>query len=289
MHPINKVLCAIDLSKGSGHLLSLGVDLCMQFHASLLVFHAVPPPHGSVARKIEFERGGEKQAQINLTHDKIKQLMAGCKIKWESAITYGDPVLETARLAKTTKPDMVMAASLGLSEFQQFFIGSVVGEMAQKVQCPFLVIPPAKTGPETIHPKLKFTRIIVACSLTPSDSHLKQHALAFLEQFDATIHLVHVMESPLNEKVVTSISGPYEQVQHRLEERLTILLKKLMPGKIKILHGVPGEELALYAKNHGIDLIIAGVDDHPGRIIPATTAALIRHLPCALLTIPINR
>jgi len=289
MHPIQKILCATDLSKYSGHLLSLGVELCMQFDASILVFHAVPPPHGSAARKIEFERGGEKQEQIKTARGKIKQLMAGCTIKWESAITYGDPVLETARLAKKAKPDMVMAASLGLSGFQQFFIGSVVGDMAQTVLHPFLVIPPKKTGPETRRPKLKFTHIIVACSLTASDSHLKKHALAFSERFDSTIHLVHVMESPIDDRVVTSTSAPYEQVQRRLEEKLTEQLKKRMPGKIKILHGVPGEELALYAKNHGIDLIIAGIDDHPGRITPATTATLLRHLPCALLTIPINR
>jgi len=289
MHPIKKILCATDLSKDSGHLLSFGSELCIRFNASLLVFHAVPPPHGSVARKIEFERGGEKQKQMKIAHDKIKEQMATCTIKWESAITYGDPVLETAKKAKKAKADMVMAASLGLSEFQQFFIGSVVGDMAQTVMCPFLVIPQEKTVPGARHPKLEFTHIIVACSLTPSDSHLKKHALAFLKHFDSKIHLVHVMESPLNKNVVTSTSAPYEEVQRRLEETLALQLKKMMPGKTKILHGVPREELALYAKSHGIDLIIAGIDDHPGRIIPATTATLLRHLPCALLTIPINR
>lgn len=289
MHPIKKILCATDLSKDSCHLLSFGAELCIRFNASLLVFHAVPPPHGSVARKIEFERGGEKQEQMEIARDKIKEQMATCTIKWESAITYGDPVLETAKKAKRKKADMVMAASLGLSEFQQFFIGSVVGDMAQTVMCPFLVIPREKTVPEARRPKLEFTHIIVACSLTPSDSHLQKHALAFLEHFDSKVHLVHVMESPLNETVLTSTSAPYEEVQRRLEERLTVQLKKMMPGKTKILHGVPGEELALYAKNHGIDLIIAGIDDHPGRITPATTASLLRHLPCTLLTIPINR
>ena len=80
MHPIKKILCATDLSKDAGHLLSLGVELCIRFDASLLVFHAVPPPHGSVARKIEFERGGEKQEQIETARHKIKKLMAGCTI-----------------------------------------------------------------------------------------------------------------------------------------------------------------------------------------------------------------
>jgi len=289
MQPIKKILCATDLSKDSGHLLSFGVDLCMRFDACLLVFHTVPPPRGSVARKVEFERGGEKQEQIKNAQTKINKHMAGCTVKWESVIVYGDPVLETATAAKKANADVVIAESLGLSGFQQFFIGSVVGSMAQTLLLPFLVIPPAKTGPETRRPKLEFTRITVACSLTPSDSHLKKHALAFSERFNSKIRLVHVMESPLSEGVVASTSAPYEQVQRRLEETLSVQLKKMMPCKTTILHGVPGEELALYAKNHGIDLIITGVDDHPGRITPSTSASLIRQLPCALLTIPLNR
>lgn len=288
MQPIKKILCATDLSKNCDHLLSFGIDFCMRFDASLLVFHAVPPPHGSVARKIEFERGGEKQEQMKSAQAKINKHMASCTIEWESVIAYGDPVRETAKAAKLAKPDVVLAESLGLSGFQQFFIGSVVGSMAQTLLRPFLVIPPGKTGPEIRRP-LEFTHIIVACSLTPSDSHLKKHALAFSERFNSKIHLVHVMESPLNERVVVSTSAPYEQVQRQLEATLSMQLKNMMPCKTRILHGVPGEELALYAKNHGIDLIIAGVDDHPGRITPSTTGALLGHLPCALLTIPINR
>jgi nucleotide-binding universal stress UspA family protein len=289
MQPIKKILCATDVSTDAGHLLSSGIDLCRRFDACLLIFHAVPPPHGSVARKIEFERGGEKQEQIRNAHAKIKQQMAGCTIKWESVVTYGDPVLESAKAAKRANADVVMAESFGLSEFQQFFMGSVVGSMAQTVLHPFLVIPPAKTGPQTRGPKLEFPHIIVACDLTRSDFHLKKYALAFSEHFDSTVHLVHVMESPLNERVVVSTSAPYEQVQNRLEKTLSEQLRKTMPGKIKILHGVPGEELALYAKTQGIALIIAGVEDHPDRLIPSTTASLIRHLPCALLTIPLNR
>jgi len=299
MQPIKKILCATDLSKGSRHLLSFGVELCRRFDACFLVFHAVPPPRGSVARKIEFERGGEKQEQTKSAQDKINTHMAGCTIKWESVITYGDPVLETATAAEKANADIIMAASLGLSGFQQFFIGSVIGRLAQTVRHPFLVIPPGQPASQTTQAKLNstqpdfsqpsFAHIAIACSLAVSDADLKEYAQIFSERFNSTLHLVHVMESPLNEHVVVSTSAPYEQVQNRLEERLSLKLKNLMPGKIKILHGVPGEELAVYAKTHGIDLIIAGIDEHPSRITPTTTAALLRHLPCTLLAIPINR
>ncbi len=201
---------------------------------------------------------------------------------------YGDPVLEVAKAAKKTKTDIVIAASLGLSGFQQFFIGSVIGSMAQTVLQPLLVIPPGKTVSDTTCPKLEFANIIIACSLTKSDFYLKKYALAFSEKFNSKICLVHVMESPVNEKVMASTSGHYAEAQRLLEEKLPLRLKNLMPCKTYILHGVPGEELALHAKRHGIDLIIAGIDDRPGRIITTTTAALLRHLPCAVLTVPIK-
>lgn len=288
MQQIKKILCATDLSSASDELLSFGTGLGLQFGASLLVFHAVPPPRGSVARQIEFERGGEKQEQMDRAQRQIQTAMAGFDIKWESHITYGDSVLEAARVAKETTPDIVIAASHGLSVFQQFLIGSVIGDMAQTILHPLLVIPPGKTVSDASDPKLKFTHIVIACALTKSDVHLKEYAMIFSQRFDSKVSLVHVMESPVNETVIGGTLGHYDETQHRLEENLYVRLNGLMPGNAHILHGVPGEALALYAKNHGADLIIAGIDDRPGRITPATTATLLRQMPCALLTIPIN-
>jgi len=286
MQKIKKILCATDLSDASNHLLSWGVELCLRFDASFSVFHAVPPPRGSVAMQIEFERGGEKEEMIAKAHTKIEKLMERFDIKWDFIIAYGDPVLEAATAAKKIKTDMVIAKSLGLSRLQQLFIGSVVGSMAQTIYRPLLVIPPDKSPSSGL--TLKITNIIIACSLTKSDVYLKKYALAFSETFNAEICLVHVMESPVADNVSQIPSGHYDEAQRRLEENVSLRLGNLMPARTHILHGVPGEELALYAKRHKIDLIIAGVDDHPGRLITSTTAALLRHLPCALLTVPIR-
>ncbi len=288
MQQIKKILCATDLSKTSGPLIARGVELCLVFDASFIVFHAIVPPKGSVTRQIEFERGGEKKEKIQEARDKIKKLMEGFDVKWDLAVTYGDPVLEVAKITKKTKTDMVIAASLGLSGFQQFFMGSVLGSMAQTIYQPLLAIPPEKTLSGTTCPRLGLTNIVIACGLKESDSYLKKYALAFSEKFNSNVCLVHVMESPINQKVMTGTSGHYDEAQRLLEEKLSLKLKNLMPGKTRILHGVPGEELALYAKKNKIDLIIAGIDDRPGKIITTTTAALLRHLPCALLTVPIK-
>ncbi len=289
MQQIKKILCATDLSGSKDELLSFVTGLGVQFGASLLVFHAIPPPRGSVARQIEFERGGEKQEQMDRAQRQIETAMAGFDIKWESHITYGDPVLEAARVAKETAPDIVIAASHGLSVFQQFLIGSVIGDMAQTVLCPLLVIPPGKTVSDAGDPELKFTHITMACALKKSDAHLKEYAMIFSQRFASKISLVHVMESPVNEAVMAGTLGHYDETQHRLEENLYLQLNRLMPGNAHILHGVPGEALALYAKKHGTDLIIAGIDHRPGRITPTTTSTLLRQMPCALLIIPINR
>lgn len=287
MQKIEKILCATDLSDVSDHLLSWGVDLCLRFDASFFVFHAVPPLRGSVARQIEFERGGEKEEKIRQAHIKIKKIMERFDIKWDLVIAYGDPVLEVAKAAKIIKTDVVIAESLGLSGFQQFFVGSVVGSMAKTVMQPLLVFPPPGKN-HTPGSNLELSNIIIACSLTEADVYLKKYALAFSEKFNADVCLVHVMESPINDKVAQIPSGHYDEAQRLLEEKVCLKLGNLMPAKTHIMHGVPGEELALYVKSHKIDLIIAGVDDHPGRLITTTTAALLRHLPCAVLTVPVK-
>jgi len=286
MQQLKKILCATDLLKESIPLIAIGVDLCLRFDAFFLVFHTVPPPRDSVTRQIEFERGGEKKEKIEKARNKIKESRARFDVKWDLVISYGDPVLEVAKIVKQTKTDIVIAASHGLSGFQQFLLGSVIGSMAQTISQPLLVIPPRQALPDTPHPKLELTNIVIACGLTGSDSYLKEYAKIFSEKFNSKICLVHVMESPVNEKVMMSTSGHYDDTQRLLEENLSLKLKNLIPGKTRILHGVPGEELALYAKSHGIDLIIAGIEDHPGRI--TTTAALLRHLSCAVLTVPLK-
>ncbi len=276
------------MSKVSHRLLSWGVEFCIGFDASFLIFHTIPPPRGSVTRQIEFERGGEKKEEIEKAHEKIKKLMASFDIKWDLVIAYGDPVLELVKAAKKIQPDIVIAASHGLSGFQQFLIGSVVGRMAQTLSQPLLVIPSGKIISDANYPKLNLTNIMIACSLLESDTHLKKYAAAFFEKFNTKICLVHVMESPVNNEVGEVTPVPYEEAQKFLEEKLSLRLKKFFPAKTHILHGIPGEELALYAKSHEIDLIIAGGDDHPGRVIATTTASLLRDLPCAVLTVPIK-
>jgi nucleotide-binding universal stress UspA family protein len=102
------------------------------------------------------------------------------------------------------------------------------------------------------------------------------------------------MESPLKETVVEMASAPYQEVQRRLEEKLSLQLKNLirtsnlMQTKTHLLRGVPGEELVLYARAHNTDLIIVGIDKRPGRIIASTAITLLRHLPCAVLTVPMH-
>ena len=288
MQKVKHIICATDLSKFSHDLFSLGVELSSGFDAGFTVFHAIPPPRGSVARQVEFERGGEKKEEIENASKQIKRLMQGFKIKWDIAVTYGDPVIETEKAANRMRADLVMAASHGLSVFQRFFAGSIIGRMAQTISNPFLVIPPVKRSLYQPRKRLKFTNIIIACSLMESDDVLKQYARQFSEKFNSNVCLVHVMETPLNANIVKTTAAPYATVQKKMEEKLSLQLKNLMQAETQLLRGVPGEELVLYAKTHPTDLIIAGVDHRRGRISTTTTQILLRYLPCAVLTIPVD-
>ena len=304
MQTVNRILCAIDLSMFTEdllfRLLCRGVALCSRFNAFFWVFHAIPPPSGFVVRQIEFERGGEKTEKIEAARKKIKKLMQRFDIEWDLFVAYGDPVIETAKAAKRTKADIVIAASHGLSGFRRLLSGSIILRMAQSVSVPFLVMPPCKSVHGADLTKLEFKNIVLACSLLDTDIYLKKYALAFSEKFNSKLCLIHVMESPLKETVMEMASAPYQEVQRRVEEKLSLQLqnliqtknlmqtKNLIQTKTHLLRGVSGEELLLYAKAHKTDLIIVGIDKRPSRIIASTAKALLRYLPCAVLTVPIH-
>ena len=292
MQTVNRILCAIDLSMSSEdllfRLLFRGVALCSRFNAFLSIFYAIPLHSDLVARQIEFERGDEKTEKIEAARKKIKKLMQRFDTEWDLFVVYGDPVIETAKAAKMTKADIVIAESHGLSGFRQLFTGSIILRMPQSLSQPFLVMPPCKIAPEADLTKLEFKNIVLACSLLDTDIYLKKYALAFSEKFNSKLCLVHVMESPLKESLMEMASAPYEEVQRRVEEKLTLQLENLMQTKTHLLRGVPGEELLLYARAHNTDLIIVGIDKRPGRIIATTAKTLLRYLPCAVLTVPMH-
>ena len=309
---IRTILCAIDLSDYSPHVISWGTALAEKCRASLVIFHAVPPPRDRLD-SIAFSSGNQDLIRAEHT---IARLMEKTGIPWTSWIVQGEPVGALARAAKEKKADLVIAASHGFSGFKRAFVGSVVERMARHSEQPFLVLR-CPENPETGAKGPDIKKIFAACDF-PSCFPAGQAAF-FAELLDADLEAVHCAFSPAGaetrERPDSYCAMQAEFAQHIREqilafvsrERQTQLERKSAPmperdpvmsdpagipgseTRVSVLQGEPNEMLTRFALANQCDLMVTGVKPRTfmGRLFTgSTTETLIRSAPCHVLAIP---
>ena len=294
---IQTILCAIDLSDYSAHVISWGTALAKKCRASVVVFHAVPPPRERLDRFASFSGDPDLQRAART----ITRLMENIDTPWKSRVAKGEPVAALAKAVRETRADLVIAASLGLSGFKRAFVGSVVERMARHSEQPFLVLrcrehpeypEPAEKGPDK---GSDIRKILVACDF-PSFFPAQQ-AADFAAILDADLDVVHCAVSPAAAEIRES-PDHYHAMQARFAQHLREQIQAALsrerqpqPGRIAVtvLEGGPGEKVIEFARAARCDLMVTGVKPRTilGRLLTgSTTETLIRQAPCHVLAIP---
>ncbi|MFO8083355.1 MAG: universal stress protein, partial [Desulfobacterales bacterium] len=287
---IQTILCTIDLSDYSAQVISWGRVLAKKCRASLVIFHALPPPRERLDRVASFSRNQDMcRAERTIT-----QLMEKTGIPWTSCIVEGEPAVALARAVKENRADLVIAASHGFSGFKRAFVGSVVERMARNSQQPFLVLRcrelPAVEGNG---PDIR--KIVAACDF-PSCVPAKQ-AACFAELMDADLDVVHCAVSPAAAETseypdsYCTMQAKFEQ--HIKEQMLSALFRERQkqPGRIAVTvqEGDPSEKVIGFALATRCDLMVTGVKPRTflGKLLTgSTTETLIRQAPCHVLAVP---
>ncbi len=140
--------------------------------------------------------------------------------------------------------------------------------------------------------------------LVPTDfSEPSQAALlygkAFVEQFGARLHLVHVLDenalvypwaTPEGETFAlgTARADVEKAVRTRLEHVLSDEERKKYSAEIVTLIGSPFLEIVTYAKAHEIDLIVIGTHGRgpiAHMLMGSVAEKVVRKAPCPVLTV----
>ena len=298
---IQRILCSIDLSDYSKSVIDCGAEMAQLFDARLLIFYTIASDDNRLYGPDVLDRSGKLERLAAEAHAKIKARMAPYQIAWEPVVVSGNPVEQIRNVGLDREVDLAIAASHGFSGLKRAFMGSVVEKMARSLPFPFLVLRSSgnllkKNSPVPV----KFKRAVVGCNFSREASALVAMAVELGEVYESTVHLLHAVETPLNERVVEPTGGPYTQVQDDLLEALKKQLGGLVPRydksrctlKPALIPGVPGEGLLTFAASVDADLIIVGVlHRNPlGKIlIGSTTEAALRHATCPVLVVPVNR
>jgi universal stress protein A len=135
-----------------------------------------------------------------------------------------------------------------------------------------------------------YKHILVPTDFSEHSKRAVEKALDLGKQFDAQLSVVHVVDY-LPPAYIMSQSEYTSAPQ--IIERATAYLAQwadevgLKSAKQSVVTGTAGREIVAAAKSSGADLIVIGTSGEGGirRLLGSTTAAVIHHAPCDVLSV----
>jgi nucleotide-binding universal stress UspA family protein len=295
----DRILCTTDLSDLSNRSISAGVALAKEFNAKLYVCHVVDltmqAAYGDVVlAPLELQ---SQTTDYALHH--ISDFIGEQDIDWEALIVIGHPSDEIARLVSEYRIDLTVAATHGRSGLKRFVLGSVTERLTRTLSCPLLVVKSRENDPASIEKLgLKINKILVGCDFSPYSELAFQYGLSLAQEFEAEVHMVHVVEAPIYKGMMqfSPQEKENESFENKLHARIKEKLSSMIPEdskawcepKIILLEGHPHEELIKHADENQIDLIVLGIR---GRTLiealftGSTTDRALRQSNCPVLSV----
>jgi nucleotide-binding universal stress UspA family protein len=145
-----KVLCPIDFSDNARAALNVAVEICRQFDAALVLFHAYELPgytlpEGSIVSSPKMLQDLSDRADEHLAEWKRSaEAMGAPRVATEKGI--GEPAFETVELAREGGCDLIVMGTHGRTGLRHALLGSIAERVVQRAGCPVLTIHPQGWG-----------------------------------------------------------------------------------------------------------------------------------------------
>jgi nucleotide-binding universal stress UspA family protein len=230
----------------------------------------------------------------------LKELTGDQPISWEPLITVGKPADEISRVVEEKDIDLVITATRGRSGLKRIILGSVTERLMRTLTCPLLVVnSPEHKFVSAADQVIKLEKILVGCDFSPDSGQAFKHALSLAQEFQAELHLAHVIEPPTQSGLHKEDKPVLEEMQQNYQDLLIRKLKEMVPAEARnwctpqtgLLEGQPYEEIVTYAESKDIDMIVLGVRGHglvKTLFLGSTTDRVVRRSPCPVLSVSLK-
>lgn len=294
---LNRILCATDFSDLSNQTIPFGIALAKSFSARLYVCHIIDLPFAAMNGEIQLDPIEQQKQMMAYAQEQLAQLFEKESVDWEPLVSIGHTADEISRIVEKKRIDLVISATHGRSGLKRLLLGSVTERLMRILSCPLLII----KGREETQVLIKETdfppgRILVGCDFSADSGLAFQYGLAMAQEFEAELHLVHVVEPPVYQNVLVPSVAPGGLTRESILDQLTDKLARMVPEEVKnwcdlkttLREGKPDEELTRYAELNDMDLIVLGVRGHSlveTVFIGSTTDRVARRAPCPVLSV----
>jgi len=291
------ILCATDFSDFSNLTVNYGVALAKEFGARLTICHVIDLSSVAIYGEFQLDPVGQQNRIMEDATAQLEALTGDQPVAWEPLLTVGKPADEISRAVEEKGIDLVIAATRGRSGFKRLILGSVTERLMRTLTCPLLVV--CSSEHELINireQKIELKKILVGCDFSADSGQAFNHALSLAQEFQAELHLVHVVETQVQPNLLKEEADIPGEIQEDYQNLLIQKLKDMVPQeaanwckpRTSILEGWPYEELVKYAITRDIDIIVLGVR---GRglvktlFLGSTTDRVVRNSPCPVLSV----
>ena len=297
---MKNILCATDFSDFSNHTIPYGVALAKEFDAKLFICHVIDLSSIAIYGEFQLNPVDQQNRIRKQAAEQLDQIIGEQPVKWEPLITVGHTADEVSRLVEEKGIDLVIAATRGRSGLKRLILGSVTERLMRVLTCPLLVVhSPEHDFVNPISKEIRLNKILVGCDFSPDSDLAFQHALSLAQEFEAELHLAHVIEPPTQPELNLEDTPVPEELQQDYRDLLARKLKEMVPveardwctPKTSLLEGQPYEEIVSYAESKDIDMIVLGVRGHglvKTLFLGSTTDRVVRKSPCPVLSVSLK-
>ncbi len=294
------ILCASDFSDFSNHTVGYGVALAKEFGADLIICHVIDLSSVAIYGEFQLDPVGQQNRIMEDAMAQLEELIGDQPVAWESLITIGKPADEISRAVEEKSIDLVITATRGRSGFKRLILGSVTERLMRTLTCPLLVVcSPEQEFVNTPEQDVGLKKVLVGCDFSPDSGRAFDHGLSLAQEFQAELHLVHVIESAVQPNLLKDETFVTGEIQEDYQTSLIQKLKDMVPEEAgnwctpqtSLLEGRPYEELVKYADVRDIDMIVLGVRGHglvKTLFLGSTTDRVIRNSPCPVLSVSLK-
>ncbi|MFO7460828.1 MAG: universal stress protein [Desulfatiglandales bacterium] len=290
------ILCATDFSDFSNHAIPYGIALAREFKAKLFLCHVIDLSSAAIYGEAVLALEEQQKRMTKHAHEEMERLMSKESIAWEPLITVGNAAHEIARLAAERRIDITITASHGRAGLKRLILGSVTERLMRTLPCPLLVVRSPERGFVTpADQAITLRRILVGCDFSRNSSLAFEYGLSLAQEFQADLHLVHVMQPPHYDylrKPGEQKQGPQRELGAELKNRLARMVPEEAQTWCKpvtvLLAGQPHEEITKYALLNDIDLVVLGVRGYglvESLFVGSTTDRVMRRASCPVLSV----
>lgn len=292
---LRRLLVPLDFSSSSLRAFHYAFALAECFDGELSLLHVVPPPvlpewgYAHLARRDERLK---LAAQRRLEEFVRAHGPATARVR-QLLVRAGEPHFQIPEAAREQNADLVVIATHGESLVPHCLLGNTAEQVVRRAPSPVWVVP-GVSGDNADGPDLlPLRRILVATDLSTESLKALRYGAVLAREFDATLHLVHVVPTVLPADVshLTTLMQETELKNSARRELARLRAEELPPGLravTTVLDGNPFLEISKEALRICAGLIIVSTHGHTGLrylLLGCTAQRIVQHASVPVLVV----